>query len=188
MAANISKIFSKISGSSFIGIDYTTEVKVPKNIPGTRGKNAVPNPQHGRITKKVVGSTTMVFGNSKSNAYDNMVKRRLVQEGKDPESFKISERTWGTRIAGTPFVEHVKDGAMKHYLEMIFIHAGESKYYLDGVEISKDEIIGLPVQKANPESQGGVDNKVQIRTISIDSIDAIRTEGTQFDGPFVYEV
>jgi len=84
-----------ISGGSFIGLDTLTAVKL------TGGQK---NPQQGRVFKRMVGATVMAFTHEKNNAYEAMVKRRLESEGKDPNSFKVSERTWGTRLPNLPVV------------------------------------------------------------------------------------
>lgn len=147
---------SGLNGSSFIGIDTLTDVKL------SGGKN---NPMQGGVQKAVVGSSVMIFSNKKSNAYENMVERRLVAEGKDPKSFSLSPRAWGERIANTPLVLH-KD---EYYLEVIFLKAGETSYYYNSKPIKKDLIQGMP-EKSEGGKQGGLDNKVIIRTYKISSI------------------
>jgi hypothetical protein len=158
--------FASVNGGSFVGIDTLVEVKL------TGGKA---NPQQGRVTKRQVGSQVMVFSNQKTNAYAAMIERRLVAEGKDPASFTLSPRAWGTRIPDMPIVEHFKDGVTKYYLEVIYLKAGAVEYRLDGAPIAESEIIGLPVATAG--QQGGLDNKVIIRTFAADSITEVRVDG-----------
>lgn len=147
-----------VHGATFIALNTETDVPL---------KGGKANPLQGRVRKTCIGSNVMVFQNARSNAYENMVKRRLEKEGKNPETFVLSPRKWGNRIPNTPFVEH--NG--KLYLEVIFMKAGESKYYVDGVETDKDRIPGLDDKQEG--EQGGLDNKVIIRTYSVDSIRAI---------------
>lgn len=161
-----SELLNNLAGGTFVGLDTETQVKL---------KGGKKNPQQGRITKRMLGATVMCFTNTNSNAYENMVKRRLAAEGKDPESFELGARAWGQRIAGTPFVEH--NG--KHYLEVIFLRSGAVEYFMDGAPISKDGIEGLDEPAVNPEGQGGLDNKVVIRTFALDSITALRTGGEE---------
>jgi hypothetical protein len=146
---------SGINGGSFIGIDTLTDVKL------SGGKA---NEMQGGVQKAVVGSSVMVFSNKNSNAYENMVERRLIAEGKDPQSFELSPRTWGTRIENTPLIEHKGE----YYLEVIFLKAGETSYFFNGKPIKKDLIKGLP-EKTEGE-QGGLGNKVIIRTFKIQSL------------------
>lgn len=154
----------KVNGASFIAIDTETEVK----LAGGRS-----NPLQGRVTKVTMRSNVMVFSNKNTNAYDNMVKRRLEQEGKDPESFVLSPRAWGIRETGTPFVTHNGN----EYLEVIFLKAGATHYRVDGVITPKEQIPGLPTRKEEGE-QGGLDNKVIIRTYAVESILAITVDKT----------
>ena len=114
----------------------------------------------------------MCFSNSKGSAYEAMVKRRLAAEGKDADNFEVGPRAWGQRETGTPFVMH--DG--KAYLEVVFLRAGRTHYELDGVVVSKDDIQGLPAPREDAEGQGGLENKVVIRTFALDSITALRAD------------
>ncbi len=105
-----------------------------------------------------------------------MVKRRLEKEGKSADDFKLSPRQWGRRLSGAPFVEH-KGG---YYVEVIFLKAGKTKYLLDGKVVSEDKIVGLPPKKAEAE-QGGLDDKVVIRTFKSDSIQAITINHNKYN-------
>jgi hypothetical protein len=156
-----------LAGGTFVGIDTDT-------VPILKGGRK--NPQQGRIVKRMVGATVMCFANNGSNAYENMVKRRLENEGKNADSFTLSPRTWGQRIVGTPFVEH--NG--KYYLETIFLRAGKVEYLFDGSPIDPAKIEGLQ-DKAEAE-QGGLsdENKVIIRTFALDSVTALRVNGAEY--------
>lgn len=158
-------IFGQVNGASIISIDTSTVV------PLLGGKA---NPMVGLVTKVSIGHNVMVFTNKTTNAYENMVEKRLIQEGKDPTSFELKPRTWGNRIQGSPFVEH--KGQM--YLEVIFLHAGESHYEYQGNVIPPEFIIGLNERHQEAE-QGGLDNKVIIRTYNFDSILAVKINKVQ---------
>ena len=147
---------SKVNGATFISIDTLTPVIL-------RGGKS--NPFQGIVTKEVTGSSVMLFQNKASNGYDNMVKRRLQKEGKDPESFVIGPRQWGTREQGTPFVTHKG----KTYLEVIFLSAGIRKFLVSGMEMNPSLIPGLDLEK-DEGHQGGLENKVLIRTYNVDNI------------------
>ena len=153
---NIAKILTEnVNGTTFIGLTSETSVKL------TGGKA---NPLQGRVTKQTTGANVMVFQNKSTNGYNNMVQKRLEAEGKAPESFELSPRKWGSRIEGTPFIEHKG----KYYVEVIFLNAGATTYRVDGKPTHKDEIVGLPSKKE--ATQGGLEDKVIIRTFSVDSI------------------
>lgn len=175
---NFITILASLNGASFVSIDTETVVSL---------KGGKSNPQRGRVTKKVVGSNVAIFQNKLVNGYDAMVKRRLVAEGKDPENFELGPRAWGTRLFGLPLVEHTKDGELKYYFEVIFMKAGEVKYFLDGAPIAKEDIIGLPEKVEDDGGQGGLENKVIIRTFAMESITAIRINHEEHVGPFTVE-
>ena len=162
-----------INGSSFVGIDTDSIVTL---------KGGKKNPQQGRVHKVTLGSTVMCFQNKHVNGYEAMVRRRLEQEGKDPDSFKLSPRVWGTRIPEMPIVVHEKDGVVKHYLEVIFMHAGTSHYYMDTPDniISKDMIIGLEAPRQSVKGQAANNDRVIIRTYDIASITALRINNTVY--------
>ena len=152
----LTNILDNVNGASFISMDTTT---TPTLLGGKS------NPMKGRVRKYNKGASIMVFQNKKTNAYDNMVKRRLLAEGKDPDLFKLSPRAWGTRLQGTPLVEH--KGAL--YLEVIFLASGQTSYTLDGQPIDKADIQGLN-DKPVEGKQGSLEDKVIIRTFKLDSI------------------
>lgn len=106
------------------------------------------------------------------------------------ERFTVSPRKWGERIPNTPFIQHTKDGATKHYLDTIFLRAGTSEFFLDGNPIAEADIVGYekPVAKESPNVQGGlkVENQIIVRSIGLDSIRAIRTGGSEYSGSFFY--
>ena len=85
-------LMAQVNGSTFISIDTITDVKL------TGGKK---NPFQGRVTKRTTGSTVMVFQNKTTNAYENMVKRRLEQEGKSQDDFVFLVRVCGAAVSKT---------------------------------------------------------------------------------------
>ena len=95
----VAATLENLSGNTFIGLTTETTPKL------TGGKK---NEMQGRVTKRTV-SNVSVFQNKTTNAYEN--KRK-----KADADFKLSPRTWGERVKGTPFVEHKG----KDYLEVIF--------------------------------------------------------------------
>ena len=162
--------FQNVSGASFVGIDTLTEVKL------TGGKK---NPQQGRITKRMVGAQVMVFQNKTINGYAAMIARRLAAEGKDAASFELGERAWGTRVPNMPIIEHFKDGATAYYLEVIFLKAGAVSYFQDGAPIAKSDIVGMADKEEG--EQGGLENRVIIRSFKADSITEVRVDGKTFN-------
>lgn len=158
---------SNLKGGTFVGMDTET-------VPTLKGGKK--NPMQGRVRKLMKGATVMVFSNAETNAYEAMVKRRLQQEGKSADDFKLSPRVWGQRVTGTAYVEHKG----KWYLEAIFLNSGRVQYTLDGNSIDKEHIEGLEDADVNPQAQGGLDNKVTLRTFALDSLIALRVNGHEY--------
>ena len=160
MSTNIAKLFiDNVNGSTFISINTSTS---PRMLGGKK------HPFLNRVKKVTEGAVVMVFQNKTVNAYDNMVKRRLVKEGKSPDSFTLSPRTWGRRIPNTPFVEHKG----QYYLEVIFLNNGKTHYELDGV--TTPEQAEWKIQKNNEEGkQGGLEDKVIIRTFKVENLTSV---------------
>ena len=160
-----------ISGASFVGLDTLTAVKL------TGGQK---NPQQGRVTKRMTGASVMCFQNKTVSGYEAMIHRRLIAEGKDPANFAVGERAWGTRLPNLPVVVHNRDGEDSYYLEVIFLRPGTTEYLLDGQPVKREDIQGLPVVKEDPDAQGGLENRVVIRTFAAESITALRVDGKEF--------
>lgn len=152
----LEELLQDLNGASFISIDTVTPVTL------TGGKA---NLLQGRVTKRTIGSNVMVFQNKHTNAYENMVNRRLTAEGKTIE-FTVGPRKWGKRVPNTSFIEH--NG--QSYLEVIFLKAGDVQYLVDGQPFN-GVIDGL-TDKTEGE-QAGLENKVIIRTIKTENVKAI---------------
>lgn len=167
--SDIETLLKSFQGCTFAAMDNVTNVSL---------KGGKKNPFQGRVTKRTSNNQVMLFTNEKSNGYENMVKRRLEAEGKDPSSFTVGSLPWGKRVENSPFIEH--NG--KHYLQVIFNKPGSSAYYVDGVEVDPETIEGLPEKKEPSEDnkQGlSAENQVVVRTFAIDSIESIRVLGEE---------
>lgn len=164
---NIRKLMNdSVSGTTFISITTST---VPR-LSGGKGNSHI-----GNTRKVTVDSNVMVFQNKTKHGYEGMVKRRLEKEGKNPNSFVLGDRVWGTRIPETPFVEHNGE----FYLEVIFLHAGETHYELAGAVVPANLINGLPDTPAEGH-QGGLNDKVIIRTFKISSLTSMVVNGKEY--------
>ena len=168
----------EFKGAQIISIDSVTQVKL---VGGQQ------NPMQGKVKKVTLGAQVMIFDSSKG--YKNMINRRLKKQNAEDlttialfeaiasSGFEPGPRQWGQRVDGTPFVEHKG----KLYLECIFIRPGKSTYYLGEEEIDKDDIIGLPDKTEG--DQGGLIDKVIIRTFAIDSLLQVRKSKETIKGP-----
>ena len=167
---DLKSLVESVKGTTFAGLDTLTSVSL---------KGGKKNTMQGRVTKRTTNANIMLFSNSSVNGYEAMVKRRMLKEGKDPETFTVKPRAWGNRIGTSPFIEH--NG--KHYLECIFVSSGKSEYFLDGNPIAKEDIEGIDVTTDDTEKketgQGGIEAQVVIRTFSLDSIERISIKGEE---------
>lgn len=167
MDIDLKPLFEDVGGNTIITIDTVTTPRL---------KGGAANTQQGLVTKVVLGSNVMVFSNTKSNGYENMVKRRLLKEGKNPETFRLIPRKWGTRVPRSPIVEHKGS----QYLEVIFLRSGSVQYLLNGTPVGKDQIVGLDEPEPSNEAQGGLQRQVQIRCYKVDSIKRLKINGKEY--------
>lgn len=165
------------NGSQIIGLDSAVNVKL------TGGQS---NPLQGKVRKVTTGQLVMIFKSQKG--YSNMVNRRLAKqidltddlfEQISGREFTPGPRAWGHRVANSPFVQHKG----KEYLECIFLKPGTSTYYVNGNETPKEDIPGLPHKTEG--AQGGLRDKVIIRTFAMESILKVRKGKKEILGPSI---
>ena len=125
------------------------------------------NEHQGRVIKTVEFDAHLMCGAGAID-YAKVVRNRLVAEGKDPADYIPLPRRWGKRISGTPFLELGDET----YLEVFFVSAPRNiLYFLDGWRVEKAEIVGLPSsRKPSESSQGGLREKVVVRTYKLSSL------------------
>jgi len=109
-----------------------------------------------------------------------MVNRRLIKEGKNPGSFKLKPRKWGTRVPNLPLVEH--NG--QFYLEVIYLKPGEVQFLLDGQPVNREDIQGLNEPYVSSTQQGGLNDRVEVRGFKMSSISAIRINQNTYSNFF----
>lgn len=165
-------VMNNVTESEVAFIDTLTRVTL---------KGGRKNPYQNRVQKRMKNAKVILCTfNDGENGYQNTVKRRLVSEGKNPDNFVLQPRTWGTRLKDIPVVTHVKDGVQRYYLEVIFEQYGDVQYLVDGVVTDPSQIEGLEQKSENADSQGGLDNKVVIRTFDMDSVVELRINNVSF--------
>jgi hypothetical protein len=168
----ILSILSKVDGASFAALDTVT-------VPALKGGKA--NPMQGKLLKVCLGHRVMLFSNKQNSGYENKVRRHLIKEGKNPDSFVMGSLPWGERIPDSPFIQH-KD---KLYLQCVFLKPGTTEYrvketivgqdygpILPGSLLSKDQIEGLD-DRTGSEHQN-LEDQVIVRTYALDSIVGLR--------------
>lgn len=175
----LEQVLSGFEGATFAGLDTET-------IPTLTGGKS--NPFQGKVLKRCLGHSVMLFTNKLTSGYDNMVKRRLKQAGLDPASFTMGALPWGKRLDNSPLIVN-KD---KHYLQCVFLGAGSTEFVaLDTIKLNPNTVwnagdsiarymlTGLR-EETGSEHQGlERDSQVIVRTYALDSIVAIRCMGTE---------
>lgn len=176
----IEQALEALKGTTFIGLDTET-------VPVLKGGKK--NPMQGKIKKLCKGHQVILYG---TPGYEAKVKRHLVAEGKNPESFKAGPLPWGEHIPGTPFI----DNKGERYLQVVFLKPAKDIEYLatteivlpeainnrfrysEGEYINKNDIPGLE-DRTGSEHQG-LDNQVVVRAYKISSITGLRAYGEEY--------
>lgn len=140
-----------------------TEPKMNKG----RGKNK--NPFLGRVFKASTVNGIINF------IYQNSVNNQREREDKTPD-FIPEARSWGTRIKGTPFVEHKGEFYLEVKVERTL---EEPRYYLDGKEAdeaTKEKIKEwLPPERESSRQE--LDKEVILRDYNIKNIVELHHNG-----------
>lgn len=143
-------LLATIQGCTFAALDAET-----RPVPG--------------VKKITTGERVLLFTNKNCSGYENMVKRRLREAGKNPDNFVLSDLPWGERVKGTPLIEH--NG--KYYLQCICLDPGQSEYFIANRKVDP-EYLNLPKKRPN---QGLGDNSVYVHTYALESITRLSVKG-----------
>ena len=104
--------------------------------------------------------------------YARAVNRQRDREGKET-NFEAQPRKWGTRIQGTPLIEHKGN----FYIEMKVENAIEYRYEtLDGQPINKDDVKPHLYARSKPKNQE-VENPIILKDYKVGSIASITMDG-----------
>lgn len=115
------------------------------------------------------GERAIIFRTKGGSGYGDMVKRRLVEAGLNPDGFIVAPLAWGERVDDLPLIKH-KDN---HYLQFIRLAEGKARYFLGlhGEELSESEIGDFGVRKPYNAKQGLPKERViEFREYRIDNI------------------
>lgn len=119
------------------------------------------------VTKVTTGKRVILFTNQGGSDYERIVRRRLVEAGKNPNNFSVSDRRWGTPVQGTPFIEHKG----KTYLQCIDLTEGQSKYFFLGQEADP---ANLGLRERLRTNQGlSPEEEVRVSDYNIENIDSL---------------
>lgn len=171
-------------GCTFIGFDALTEMKL-------NGGKA--NPHVGNVLKEHKGQVGILFSDVVTNGYENMVRRRQEQEGKEG-NFEVGARSWGEKLPSTSLVQHTpKGGVPTDYLQVLYNQSPVSlldKVAELGIELNENDTALIDAMKARivgRESKGevsyllkGADGKLApIEKDAIQGVPPKKSEGKQ---------
>lgn len=151
--AAIHDLLNAISGCTFASIDSECEV--------TKGIRCI-----------TIGTSVMLFSMKEGSGYENMVKRRLEQAGKDPKNFVLGDLPWGERIPNSPLIYHKG----KHYLQTILLYGGAETFYIGRHQVDPSD---LDLRKIRTNQGLPVGREVHVRTYALDSISKIMLLGEE---------
>lgn len=148
----LQNLLDKINGCTFASIDTVTE------------------PSNG-IKKVTKGERIILFTNKKSSGYENMVKRRLEEAGKNPDDFVLGDLPWGKRLPNSPIIEN--NGM--HYLQCVRLAEGQARYFIGDREVRDPSGLGLRQRRTNQGLPKG--DEVEICCYRLDRIERIALMG-----------
>lgn len=143
-------ILDRVHGATFATLNTTTTP-----LPG--------------LKKITTGVRVLLFSNTGISGYEQMVKRRLKEAGKDPNDFVLGDLPWGERVGNTPIISYHG----YYYLQTIVLSPGESHCYAGNIEVDINDFIA-----PRRTNQGlSKEDEVIVSTYRLDHIDRIQLMG-----------
>lgn len=150
----LQNLLDKVSGCTFATLDTVTE----------------PSPG---IRKETKGERIILFTNKHSSGYENMVRRRLEEAGKNPDSFVLGDLPWGVRLPNSPLIKNEATG--RYYLQCIRLAEGQSRYFIGDREVSEPSGLMLRKRRTNQGLPSG--EEVEVSCYRLDRIERIALMG-----------
>lgn len=137
--------------------------------------DAVTVPTPGVI--KMSSGVQVILFSSKESGYERMVRRRLIEAGKEPNNFVLSDLPWGEKVDGGPLIRH--NGKM--YLQGIVLNPGQARWFVGTLNnrAGWKEIDGskLAVSKRKTPNQGLGSRSVYVAAYNVENITNLRLLG-----------
>lgn len=128
------------------------------------------------IIKVTKGKRILLFANRDCSGYAELVHRRLLAAGKNPQNFELQDLPWGERVGNTPIILHKG----KVYLQCVELSPGESKYYI-AVSMKEVDPNDLSLRERRTNQGLGADS-VFVCTYDISHLTRVALEGTVAEG------
>lgn len=153
-------------------MDLTVLLSLLKSFEGATFAtlDAETHPQPG-VRCVMTGERVIMFTNQNGSGYENMVKRRLVEAGKNPDSFTCGDLPWGERVPNTPIIMHKGEP----YVQVIILSFGQRRYFIGEAELTAEQ---LGIERPRDEKQGlDKESQVHCRVYKLEHITSIRMLG-----------
>lgn len=150
----LQNLLDKIQGCTFATLDTVTQ----------------PSPGIRKVSK---GERVILFTNKHSSGYENMVKRRLEEAGKDPDTFALGDLPWGTRLPNSPLIENKG----KYYLQCIRLTEGRAQYFIGNREVREPS--HLMLRERRPTQGLPKSDAVEVACYRLDHIERIAVMGDE---------
>lgn len=139
------ELLAKVRGCTFAALDAETSPS-----PGVR--------------KTTTNEQVLLFSMRSGSGYENMVKRRLAELGRDPDTFSVGDLPWGRRIDNTPCIAH----AGNIYVQMVVIKPGMSECFVGNHSVNC-AAFGKKMQSGYGQGLPD-DRRVVVHTYKLESI------------------
>lgn len=153
-------------GTTFAQVDYSTQVKTAAA-------------HKDKVVRKQVTANVQLFDSVKNDVYVQAVKRSAEKLGQDASEFEKGK----SHFTHTDCYSIVENNGV-YYLYCIY-NSAKSKYYIDGQEVNKEQVMELltPSARKAMESKvthnksNDIEHDVVIRTIKLSNISQIKVGG-----------
>jgi hypothetical protein len=112
--------------------------------------------------------------------YENSVRNQMVREGIDPESLVTKERTNGlVYYPNSKCLMHNADQT-KDYIWFKLEKSLETKYFLNGIEVDKKDLVGVLYIPSSSSTQSQIEKKIIVNNLLLSNLVAITANGITY--------
>lgn len=153
--SDILPLLSAIKGCTFASLDAVTM---------SRG-----------IRREVMRENVILFARSdpEKSGYSDMVRRRLLDMGADPDSFVLQPLPWGEKDDHLPLIRHRENV----YLQTILNAPGEVSYFIGDKKIAAKDVPWLEPKAPHQGLPSG--RQVIVQTYNLENITVLRLLGEE---------
>lgn len=121
--------------------------------------------------KNSLREKVILYNGVTDSVFEDEVRQRLIEEGKDPSNFSVLDLPWGERVDGSSLIVH-GDSA---YLQTLVIEDGEEECYFGRTMVSPSDfpdVFRRGDERRHAAARQGLpeDKAVLVRTYSVRNI------------------